>query len=547
MSVKTYLVAEREFMENLRTKAFWIGIFFFPILISLSILVPMWIEKNKEARQYVVLDETDWLLGAVEEHAAMPDLEKVFTEALGRYREGGESFTELPEPLRQTAERLDEAVTMLAGEDAGEEKLEEMERQAVTGFATLMAGLTRPEGQGLRDMLPPEAIERLLAIRDSVQAWWTELPAEDADRFGSRLAKGRYVRVTPDDLPEDRGSRLAELNRRVADQDLFAYFVVGGDPIEGDGELKYVSSNLTDDDLLQWFEGLATDVVRERRLEAKGIDTAVAAWVEQPVRFVARKVGKGGAEEDVETQDKIRQWAPAAFVYLLWIAVFTIAQMLLTNTVEEKSNRIMEVLLSSVSPLQLMAGKILGIAATGLTVLGTWVTFFYLATKFLPGLLGEEPSFDLSMIATDPIYIGSFLMYFVLGYLFFAALLVGIGSVCNSLKEAQNMMMPVTVLLMVPLFLMVPVAEDPNSTLAKIASYIPPFTPFVMMNRAAAPPTAFEYVSTTALLIVSIVVVLWGAAKIFRIGVLMTGKPPKPSEIFKWLRAPVGAVPERKG
>jgi len=160
--------------------------------------------------------------------------------------------------------------------------------------------------------------------------------------------------------------------------------------------------------------------------------------------------------------------------------------------------------------------------------------------------VAEDPPFDLSVIATDPFYMGSFVVYFFLGYLFLSAVLVGIGSVCNSLKEAQNMMMPVTLMTIVPLLLMMPIAEDPNSTLAKGLSYFPPFTPFVMMNRAAAPPTAFEYVATTLLMIVSIVFVHWAAAKVFRIGILMTGKPPKPAEILKWIRAPVGVVPERR-
>jgi ABC-type Na+ efflux pump permease subunit len=168
-----------------------------------------------------------------------------------------------------------------------------------------------------------------------------------------------------------------------------------------------------------------------------------------------------------------------------------------------------------------------------------------LAVKYVPKLVGSEPPFDFSAIVADPLYIGSFVVYFLLGYLFFASLLVGIGSVCNSLKEAQNLQQPIVLVLIIPILAMVPIAEDPNSTLARVMSYIPPFTPFVMMNRAGAPPTTFEYVSTTLLLVASIGFMMWAAAKVFRIGVLMTGKPPKVGEILKWVRAPVGMVPER--
>jgi len=106
--------------------------------------------------------------------------------------------------------------------------------------------------------------------------------------------------------------------------------------------------------------------------------------------------------EAVEARDRLRQWAPVVFVYLLWISVFTVAQMLLTNTVEEKSNRIIEVLLSSSSPVELMAGKIAGIAITGLAIVGSWMLMFFVGTKFLPGLLGAPPSIDLSALSSDP-------------------------------------------------------------------------------------------------------------------------------------------------
>jgi len=318
------------------------------------------------------------------------------------------------------------------------------------------------------------------------------------------------------------------------------------DPVAGNASGRYVSSNLTDDDLRRWFSGLASDAVRERRLAQHSLDPKVVRWIEEPLHFAVRRIGEGGSDEEVDTQDLVRQWAPPVFVYLLWVSIFGISQMLLTNTVEEKSNRIMEVLLSSVSPVQLMAGKIFGIAFTGLTMIGTWVLFFYFAVSFLPSLLGIELGFNLGVVAADPTYVISFVVYFLLGYFLFSTLFVGIGSLCSTLKEAQNLQTPVTLVLLVPIFAMIPVARDPNGPLAVALSYVPPFTPFVMMNRAAGPPSAFEYVSTTLLLIVSIAVVIWATAKIFRIGILMSGKPPRLGEVIKWLRAPVGTVPERR-
>jgi ABC-type Na+ efflux pump permease subunit len=196
--------------------------------------------------------------------------------------------------------------------------------------------------------------------------------------------------------------------------------------------------------------------------------------------------------------------------------------------------------------VELLAGKIAGIAATGLTMVLFWLTSFFLGTKYLPGMLGASSELGLSAIASDPLLVGSFLAYFLLGYLLFAAILVGLGSLCNTVSDAQNMMPALLLLLIVPLLSMVPIGRDPNGTLAKVLSYIPPFTPFVMMNRAAGPPSAMEYLLTTLLLVASILAALWAGAKVFRIGVLLTGKPPKLREILRWIRAPVGMVPVRK-
>src|SRR5690606_27568798 len=140
-------------------------------------------------------------------------------------------------------------------------------------------------------------------------------------------------------------------------------------------------------------------------------------------RFDQRTVSRTGVEEEVDEAKVANKWAPVVFVYLLWIAVFSIAQMLLTNTVEEKSNRIIEVLLSSVSPHQLMNGKILGIAATGLTMIGSWVVFALIGLKVV------DLDVAWSAVVSDPLYLGSFIGYFLAGYLIYAAVLVAIGSV----------------------------------------------------------------------------------------------------------------------
>jgi len=504
---KSILVARREYLENVRTRGFWFGILLVPILYSALILGPAWISKAKSAKKYAVIDQSGWLLAEVEQRILQQDL----TTVLLQLSEEQDLDASLPGYLAGS-------VRELAGEPP----------QRLAAIAADLAGT------GQEAMVPSALDEN----REALIAWWRALSEAEVRRLFDGTSRNRFIRIEAPNDPE-------QLNQRVLDEQLFAYFVIGPDPIEGSNEARYISQNLTDDDLQDWFTAHVGSAVRDRRLAREEIDPSVAAWIQAPYRFEGRKLTAEGKEEEVATQDLVRQWAPAAFVYLLWLSVFSISNMLLTNTIEEKSNRLIEVLLSSMSPIQLMAGKMAGIALTGLTMVGTWILCVILASGLVPRMMGLELPFDVGQIISDPAFMVSFAVYFLLGYLLYGSLLAGIGSVFNSLKESQAVMGPIMMILFIPLILMVPISEDPNSILAKVLSYIPPLTPFVMMNRAAAPPTMMEYALTSVLLLASVVFALWASAKIFRIGILLTGKPPKLKEILRWLRAPVGQIPDR--
>lgn len=517
---KIYMVARREYLDNVRTKAFWIGILAFPIIIVLAILVPMLLAETKEARTYAVLDQSNFLLQEIEERIIAADLREVFTVTAQKYREGGRVFEQLSAALRQAT-----LVYVALEEEQREQLVEQLAASA----------------PALQHQLPEKTVKDLPALYAEVRQWWKEVSAGELDDLDMELSRSQYARA---EAPEGE-KQQAKLNSMIEKGQLFAYFVIGEDPVSSSDSCKYVSKNLTDRDLLHWFGNMAAGIVREKRIEREEIDPEVAGWIQESLRFDSRKLGKTGAEEKVELLDTARQWVPVAFVYLLWIAIFTNAQALLTNTIEEKSSRIIEVLLSSVSSFELMAGKIAGVAASGLTLVGSWVLFFFIAIVVIPEMMGKDGA-ALGSIAGDPFYMLSFLLYFLMGYLLYATVLVGIGSVCNSLKEAQNLMLPVLIPMLIPLFAMIPIGQDPNGTLARILSFIPLFTPFVMMNRAAGPPPLWEYLATTLLMIGTIYLSVKGAAKIFRIGVLMTGKPPKLGEIAKWLTLSEGVNPQSR-
>ena len=515
---KTILVARHEYVETVRTKAFWVGILAFPIIIALAVGVPILLEKTKDERTYAAIDHSAFLWQEIETRIYVEDVRNIISASRDKRKKGGEAFDRLPEVARSLT------LAWMALDEEGQEAFVRIlgERQPGGGI----------EGEG-SELSGTDAGEFLAAGgADNLFAWWRDAPIEEVDDLNIDLARKRFL---PVEVQEERRT-AEELNRMVVDGELFAYFVIGKDPVAGSEGSKYVSNNLTDRELVNWLRGLASGVVREHRIASEHIDASVARWIQEPLRFEARKVGDGGAEKEVEVEDTARQWAPTAFTYILWISIFTGAQMLLTSTIEEKSARIMEVLVSSVSHFELMAGKVAGVAAAGLSVVASWGGFIFVAILVVPILLGAPSVGFIGQIVSDPGFLLAFMLYFVLGYLLYASLLVGIGSVCTNIKDAQSLMMPIMIPMMIPIFAMVPVSQDPNGLFARIMSFIPPFTPFVMMNRSAGPPELWEYAATTLLLIGSIYLTMVGAARVFRIGILMTGKPPKIGEIIRWLR-----------
>ncbi|HET9454816.1 MAG TPA: ABC transporter permease [Gemmatimonadaceae bacterium] len=511
---KSLLVAQREIIEAVKTKGFWISILLLPILLTISIAAPVLLERGKSVRAYAVKDGSSWLADAVDRESSVSDTRRILLEASNR-QTVKKDISGLPPVLQQLAP---------AAGAMGPSHLDSAARVLVLGDTAAAVTL-------------PDSIRKVvIAAVPEYRAWWDTASAATVRGVHSAPARAKYKRVPAE----------GDLGKRVADGELFAYFEIGPDPVKDNAGMTYVARNLADDDLRDWYESRATEIVRARRLEERKIDRATAVWLNTESKFVERTVSETGEESAVGMKDKLRQNSPMVFVYILWIAIFSITQGLLTSTIEEKSTRISEVLLSSVSPVQLMAGKILGVAGTGLMMITIWLLSAYAAVKFVPTWLGAPASLDLTPILSDPLLITSFVIYFILGYLLYSAILIGIGSVVNTIQEAQALMMPVMMTLMLPLVAMMPIGRDPNGTFAKVMSYIPPFTPFVMMNRAAGPPTIVEYVVTSILLVAAIAGMLWASAKIFRIGILMTGKPPKAREIWQWVRTPVGVVPSRQ-
>jgi len=171
----------------------------------------------------------------------------------------------------------------------------------------------------------------------------------------------------------------------------------------------------------------------------------------------------------------------------------------------------------------------------GLTMVGSWIIALF---TILTWKSGEGSSFTgpLLDVLHSSNLIPMFSVYFLFGFVMYAALILALGSVCNTLKEAQSYMGLITMLMMVPMFTMTFIPKDPNGVLARVLSWIPIYTPFIMMNRVMADPPWFDLIGTTILLLVTAAGALWMAGKVFRIGILRTGQPPRFLEMLRWLK-----------
>lgn len=356
----------------------------------------------------------------------------------------------------------------------------------------------------------------------------------------------RFVRVElPPDVDTSPGELVAsarpylvgdrETTIEGESRSLFALVVLPED-LGARGGAEFWCKNLADDDLRQLIEEALAQELRRREYVDKGMDEGEIARIAKiDAPLVTKDPTKEEGEETVSDVDQVRQWAPVGFVYILFAGIFTVSQMLLNSTLEEKSNRIVEVLFSSITAWELMLGKLLGIAGIGLTMMAAWFGTGYFVVVYVGGLDREIVDLVLGLMFAPGMLV-PFVAYFALGYLLYAGIFLAIGSMCNTIKETQNFMAPVMLLSMVPLFTMMFIPKDPNGTLATILSWVPLWTPFVMMNRAAANPPTVDLVGTGILLVASVVVVIWLSGRIFRTAILRTGQPPRLLELLRWVR-----------
>jgi len=326
------------------------------------------------------------------------------------------------------------------------------------------------------------------------------------------------------------GSPVERGKEELRQARLDAYVVLEGDQEGREGAIQFYTYKLKPSqiDALQTVEFLFRETVINWRYERHGLDRKVLQELQNvPIRRVELGEAQGQEQTQNEGRQVARMMVPFAFMYLIFMGIVGMGQHMITSIIEEKNSRIIEVLLSVVSPFELMAGKILGLAAVGLTVMTLWGVAAYAAARWQ----GIQIDVGGDLLAYS-------LIYYILGFVLFSAILAGVGSICNTIKETQSLMMPITLVFIIPLVAWVRLAQEPNGGLARVLSYVPPATPMVMVLRLSSGSTIWtgEILLSILVLALGVLATVWIAAKVFRTGILLYGKRPGPREILRWLR-----------
>jgi ABC-2 type transport system permease protein len=390
--------------------------------------------------------------------------------------------------------------------------------------------------RGLEMRLSPAATQLAAsqseAAKDRLKEQFPSAPDRMLDMMISQLGLGvlseASVRAIGDDEDLDPyKERLRTPDPEAPDDEALAALIVAGPEILNplDRSYKLYHRKDLDKDHIRLIRQSVQTSIQEERARLADVDLTILATLAAQLEPEVITLTEAG---ETKTQSGLQIIVPAAFFFLIWTSVMYGGQYLLMSTIEEKSSRVMEVVLSAISPLQLLIGKIIGQGGVGLTIL-----VIYLAV----GMFAAGQFEVLDQIPRDKL--PWLVLYFLMAYFFFAGLMAAVGSAVTEIREAQTLMGPIMTLLMIPLILWIFILEDPNSTFAVAVSFIPPVTPFVMtlrMSQIGQDIPMWEVIATTIVGFAGVVVVVWAAAKIFRVGVLMYGKPPTLLTLVKWIR-----------
>ncbi len=360
-----------------------------------------------------------------------------------------------------------------------------------------------------------------------------------AQRLRAQLVRsGRFtVRLLAGDA--DRSQETADsLTAEIQAQRLDGFAVVSAATTES-GIVEYRGRNVSSLRDMSTLESAVEQVILVERLNRQGIDPGLVQEAQSGIDLRTLRVSRRGATGESGEATFFLGYFLGLIMYMV-ITLYGVSVM--RSVLEEKQSRIIEVLVSSLRPFQLMSGKVVGVGAVGLFQLSIWAAAFCGLIRYRTQILGffkvaPEAVSSVQLPAVGGVLLVTAGAFFLLGYLLYSALFAVVGAICNTDSEAQQAQQPVMMLLIAALMLLFPTLNDPTGQLAAVSSLVPLTAPIIMPIRVAASDVATgDILLSVALTAATVLAVVWVSARVYRIGILMYGKRPSVKELWRWAR-----------
>jgi ABC-2 type transport system permease protein len=387
-------------------------------------------------------------------------------------------------------------------------------------------------------LLSADQTSKMLAVVDYSSSVGVELVKTDSTKYF---------------LTQDSESELKE---QILSGTLDGFLVISKDILES-GNADIYTSGGGGIGYMTLLQQNLNNIVRRSRLVDAGADPSTIELIEKRVSINSQKVTKEGVQTDYTA---IYAGLGYALGFAIYMLMFIYGQLVMRGVIEEKANRIIEILASSARPIEIMMGKVLGIGLVGLTQVIAWIVLAALmlgaATPILsfitpdPAMMTAQmemmpqdsnPAIEILQniadVSISPWIAIGFVFYFLAGYFIYSALFAAVGSAVDQEQDAAQLMIPITIPIIIPILFIFNIMSNPDGTLAVVLSLIPFFTPILMIVRVAATSVPIWQIATSVVLMFATFYgCLWVAAKIYRVGILMYGKKPNFKDLYKWIR-----------
>jgi ABC-2 type transport system permease protein len=369
----------------------------------------------------------------------------------------------------------------------------------------------------------PDTESRVVGIIDQTGELAQPVSERLSERYKLSNGKPNYiVTVLASGRTIDVAQVMKAADKMVTRKEMEGYAILR-ESVFRDSTLEYRSQNVANFSLMERLTRIITEVITEKKLSEQGFDPQLIRRLTVSIELKTTRLKEGGETEEADFGKVF--FGAYIFMMMMFFPVLTSGQLLVRSLLEEKSNRVAEVLMSSCSANELLVGKIVGLSGLGLTQIALW------------GVIGLAISLQFALTLISLTNALLLLLYFVFGYLLAASIFVGAGAPLTTEQEAQQMTSYLVLIFIMPIVLAFPVIQNPDSTLAKVLTFIPIVTPTMMALRIPIQtPPVLEIILSLVLLAGSAVAAMWAAGKIFRIGMLTYGRRPSLGELIRWVR-----------